>query len=62
MGRDLTNAQPSKKSARYFNPPSPCGEGREERARPSAVQGKAGVKELVISFGANDKRAKEAGK
>lgn len=37
----------------------PCG---DERARPSAVQGKAGVKELVISFGANDKRAKEAGK
>lgn len=36
--------------------------GGEERARPSAVQGKAGVKELVISFGANDRRAKEAGK
>lgn len=33
----------------------------EERARPATVQARQGPSELVISFGAGDKRAREAG-
>lgn len=35
--------------------------GGDERARPAAAPVKVGPSELVISFGANDKRAREAG-
>ena len=35
--------------------------GGDERARPAAAGAKSGPSELVITFGANDKRAKDAG-
>lgn len=35
--------------------------GGEERARPAATAAKSGPSELVITFGGNDRRAREAG-